>query len=363
KPLTIKTPGKLMIAGEFAVLEPHHQLAVMAVDRFVYTTLEDHHDNRLTLENFNLNHVAWSFENGRVNVHTNDVRVRFVEEAMTIALTYLKESKISLDSFSLTVRSELDDESGKKYGLGSSAAVVTSVIYAILKKYMTTQPSTTLLFKLASIAHVNVQGNGSGADVAASAHGGVLQYASFQADWLQKQYHEAKSLSDVVEKEWTYFMDRPLKLPQNVHICIGWTGKPASTSQLVDKVLTLKQQEPATFDSFLSASKEGVTNFFKGMKEENLPLLFKGVKQNRQALATVGKHAKADLETPLLRKLCDLAVQYGGAGKQSGAGGGDCGIAFMPSEESVEQLKQAWIHAGIQPLDLKVSEDGTVLIE
>src|SRR5699024_571889 len=173
----------------------------------------------------------------------------------------------------------------------------------------------------------------------ASAHAGVLQYASFQADWLQKQYHEAKSLSAVVEKEWTYFIARPLKLPQNVHICIGWTGTPASTSPLVDTASTLRQQEQAPSASILSASKEGVTNFFKGMKEENLPLLFKGVKQNRQALATVGKHAQADLETPLLRKLCDLAVQYGGAGKQSGAGGGDCGIAFMPSEESVEQLK------------------------
>src|SRR5699024_8193992 len=204
-PLTIKTPGKLMIAGEFAVLEPHHQLAVMAVDRFVYTTLEDHHDNRLTLENFNLNHVAWSFENGRVNVHTNDVRVRFVEEAMTIALTYLKESKISLDSFSLTVRSELYDESGKKYGLGSSAAVVIYVIYATLTKYMTTQQAVTLVIDLSSIAHLTVQGNASGADLAAPAHGGVLQYASFQAHWLHNPSREAKSFSDVVEKEWTSF--------------------------------------------------------------------------------------------------------------------------------------------------------------
>src|SRR5699024_12873857 len=99
------------------------------------------------------------------------------------------------------------------------------------------------------------------------------------------------------------------------------------------------------------------------MKEENLPLLFKGVKQNRQALATVGKHAQADLETPLLRKLCDLAAQYGGAGKQSGAGGGECGIAVVPSEESVEELKPAWTHAAIQPLDLKLREDGGVVIE
>ncbi len=352
-----------MIAGEFAVLEPYHQLAVMAVNRFVYTTITECDRNVLTLENFNLIDIPWSFKNGRVKVHKNDHRLRFIEEAMTIALTYLKESNISLRPFSLTVKSELDDESGKKYGLGSSAAVVTSAIYAILKKYMPNEPTALLLFKLASLAHVNVQGNGSGADVAASAHGGVLQYASFQADWLLEQYEKANSLLEILTKEWIYFMARPLKLPKNVHICIGWTGKPASTSKLVNEVLKLKQNNPDQFATFLSSSKEGVGNFFKGMEEENIPLLLKGVQQNRHALATVGKQANVELETPLLRKLCDLAVQYGGAGKQSGAGGGDCGIAFMPSKRAAEQLKQAWVDAGIIPLDLQVSEEGSMEIQ
>ncbi|WP_255259664.1 hypothetical protein [Lentibacillus sp. CBA3610] len=31
--LTVKVPGKLMVAGEFAVLEKHQKLVVMAVDR------------------------------------------------------------------------------------------------------------------------------------------------------------------------------------------------------------------------------------------------------------------------------------------------------------------------------------------
>ena len=33
--LEIRVPGKLMIAGEFAVLEPHHHLLAMAIDRFI----------------------------------------------------------------------------------------------------------------------------------------------------------------------------------------------------------------------------------------------------------------------------------------------------------------------------------------
>src|SRR5699024_9076758 len=78
------------------------------------------------------------------------------------------------------------------------------------------------------------------------------------------------------------------------------------------------------------------------------------VKQNRRALREVGERAHADIETPLLSRLCDLAEYYGGAGKPSGAGGGDCGIAFMPTSEKAAEVMQAWEKNGIKPLALKL---------
>src|SRR5690625_6487725 len=87
---------------------------------------------------------------------------------MTIANHNLSEKSITLDNITLTIKSELDDESGVKYGLGSSAAVVTSVISALLTQFLPEEPSAMLIFKLAAISHVKTQGSGSGADVAAS---------------------------------------------------------------------------------------------------------------------------------------------------------------------------------------------------
>lgn len=353
-PLRIKTPGKLNIAGEFAVLEPHQNLITMAVNRFVYTTIESSNQHLVTLENFGLHQLHWDYTNRHVHVAVDDTRVNFVKSAMEIALQFLEEQSIAWESFSLTVKSELDDESGKKYGLGSSAAVSTSVISAILTYFLPERPTAKLVFQLAATSHVATQGNGSGADVAASSHGGLLEYASFQAEWLSEAYKNATDLHTLLQKNWKYLTIKPISIPSPIYMCIGWTGKPASTAKLVDQVLRLKLNDPQHFQLFLDESREAVAKIGTGLRNGQYSQLMQGIKENRRALQKVGDKASVPIETPLLKTLCDLAEQYGGAGKSSGAGGGDCGIAFMPTKESADALISAWERAGIKSLDLQL---------
>src|SRR5699024_4309370 len=165
------------------------------------------------------------------------------------------------------------------------------------------------------------------------------------------------------QKKWIYWSVEPVQLPQNVELCIGWTGTPASTSQLVSQILALQKSHPKAFELFLNRSNHAVTTFLKGVKAEDATELFHGVKMNRQALADVGRAACTAIETPLLCTLSDLAEQYGGAGKSSGAGGGDCGIAFLPSEVKTEKMRHDWIQKGIKPLALAVSPVGSIVSE
>lgn len=362
KPLTIKVPGKLMIAGEFAVLEPKQKLVAMAVNRFVYATLKDSEENTVTLDNLNLTDAMWVYDKQTVNIETKDERARFVEFAIEVALNYLEEQSIPFEPFSLSIKSELDDESGVKYGLGSSAAVVTSVITAILTRNLPEAPSRKLIFKLAAISHVIIQGNGSGADIAASSYGGVIEYTSFQAEWLIGKYDKKESLTTLVEKDWVYFSIKRIDLPEKLHILIGWTGSPASTSQLVKKILILKTTASEKYYQFIENSKYAVNNFLIGIEKQDYGLILKGIEQNRQALAQIGKDANVEIETPLLKTLSDLAKQSSGAGKLSGAGGGDCGIAFLLSDDKQDQLRTDWEQAGIKPLTLQPYLTGATLI-
>ncbi|GAA0430648.1 phosphomevalonate kinase [Lentibacillus halophilus] len=361
-PLTARVPGKLMIAGEFAVLEPYQKLAVMAVDRFVYATLEEKGENLVSLDAYDLRGLAWTYKAGAVDVKTDDSRISFIENAMSVVYTYLLENHVTPNYFHLSIRSELDDASGRKYGLGSSAAAVTSVVYIMLAKYLCEKPSEPLVFKLAAMSHVLTQGSGSGADVAASSYGGWLEYSSFQADWLTTMYEQTDSITELVEKDWPYFSITPIDLPEDIHMCIGWTGSPASTSELVGKISTLKRSCPAVYNDFLSNSQQAVTTFLHGFQTGESASVIEGIRQNRNALESLGKNADTAIETPTLTTLCDLAEAFGGAGKPSGAGGGDCGIAFMPSKEKAKQLLQTWKEAGIKPLDMHPCKTGASLV-
>jgi len=93
------------------------------------------------------------------------------------------------------------------------------------------------------------------------------------------------------------------------------------------------------------------------MNENNVALFLAGITENRHALARLGEAAHVDIETTKLAQLSDIAEQYGGAGKLSGAGGGDCGLAFVEEEVNVEAMHKAWENAGIQLLKLRVYEE------
>lgn len=360
--LTVKTPGKLMVAGEYAVLERYHHLITMAVNRYVYVTIESSEHNMLNLIDYNLTDIHWHFDGHDVFVEHKDERFSFVKEAIFVTYTYLKEKNVSIKNCTITVKSELEDRSGIKYGLGSSAAVVTAVVTAILNKNLNRDVKKELIFKLASLAHINVQGNGSGADIAASTYGGMLVYTSFQAEWLLKEYERTQLISILIEKKWPYLSINQLPFPTNFYIKIGWTGTPASTGSLVRHILTLKSTDPERYEHFLKNSERAVEQISRSIKHHDFESFLEGIRKNRTALATLGKFAKVDIETEKLRLLSECAEHFQGAGKLSGAGGGDCGIAFVPTKRLGNQLANKWEQHGIKPLDLTISKTGSELI-
>lgn len=352
--IEVKVPGKLMIAGEFAVLEPNYKLIVTAIDRFVYVSVRDATHSTLNLENFNLRNLSWFYKTGKIHMAKSSNATRFVEQAIKITYDYLIENNYKMTPIKLSVKSELADSSGRKYGLGSSAAVVTGVVQSLLEKFMPEKKTKMLTFKLASLAHVITQGNGSGADIAASSFTGILEYTSFQAEWLLKAYKESKSLTELINSDWKYLSIKELALPKSTQLAVGWTGSPASTGSLVKQLRKLKETNIIDYKVFLTSSKTAVDLLLKGIKSDNQVNIFTGIEMNREALSLVGKRANVKIETDKLYELSTVAKKFSGAGKLSGAGGGDCGIAFIPINSSKSELEYAWQQVRITPLDLAV---------
>lgn len=350
-----------MVAGEYAVLEPHQPLIVMAVRRYVYVTIEKSKTNELHLTDFDLMNISWTFEHDKIDINVDNKLTSFVKEALFIAYTYLKEKNIITHPTSITIKSDLQDDSGKKLGLGSSAAVVTAVISAILHMHLPEKPDKNLIFKLSAIAHLNVQKSGSGADIAASTFGGMVLYSSFQSDWLLDKYGKSSFLTDLLKESWPYLSIKKLNWPQQFLIRIGWTGTPASTRHLVEQVNCFKFKNIDQYNLFLNASKQAVRQMIRGIEQKDFTEFTKGVKKNREALVTLGRLADVKIETEKLKLLSDLAESFNGASKLSGAGGGDCGLAFLLSKNDEALLTKAWIEHEITPLSLTIDLAGSSL--
>lgn len=348
----VKTPGKLMIAGEYAVLEPYQPLIVTAVDRFIHVTVEQASENQLSLIDYDLMAIAWDYNDEKLIIQHTDTRLSFVEASISLALQYLNREKVQLEKCHIHIKSELVDASGIKYGLGSSAAVVVATIKGLLTHFIGTDYKQMDLFKLAAMAHVIVQKSGSGADVAASTFGGLLKYTSFQAEWLSSALEQASPMQ-LIDIDWPYLSIESLVLPEHLKMYVGWTGHAASTKKLVALIKQSKAVQPAFYNGFLRDSKLAVKQIEAGMKTKDIAMIYAGLENNRKILSNIGKKFAVPVETEKLFLLSQSAKALSGSGKLSGAGGGDCGIAFLEDKIDPELLYDAWREQGIKPLDLQ----------
>lgn len=152
-----------------------------------------------------------------------------------------------------------------KIGLGSSAAVVVGIVSAFNNHF---KLNLTLLtqFKIAALAHLHVQKNGSLGDVAAITYGGAISYQS--PDLSQYQTADKNWLQpEIVDVPWKKLNIVPLSWPQDWQILLGATHESADTSKaLASKTLPTsfsKKVNMSLMTSFNRLLKTTTSNFQK----------------------------------------------------------------------------------------------------
>ncbi|MCM0649786.1 phosphomevalonate kinase [Clostridium swellfunianum] len=360
----IKVPGKLMVAGEYAVLEPNQKAVVIAVNRYVTAYIKSCNQNILSLPQLSVENVKWWIVNEEVKFSEPNGRLSFVQNSIAVATQYLQEKSIKLQPSNLEIISELDDPlTGKKYGLGSSAAVVVSVVSAMLSLHdCVSELDRDKIFKLSAIAHVKTQGSGSGADIAAAVYGGWLEYCSFSAKWILNELEKGTKLIEMLERPWPNLSIVTLTPPVSLQLAVGWTRDAEATGHMIQKAYKFREDNLTLYNDFLRASLIAVEQLIQSFKSNESIEAIKALSQNRKVLQKLGEESGILIETEKLKNLCSIAENFGSA-KSSGAGGGDCGVAFIKDASKKQELYEAWEDADISPLDLCVSEEGIIVMK
>jgi phosphomevalonate kinase len=275
----------------------------------------------------------------------------YVTAAITLMERLRSERGLAPRYFDLWIDSELDDMSGRKFGLGSSAAVTVAVIDA-LNRFYGMALNRTQRFRLALLATIQVAPTASGGDVAASTFGGFLAYTSPDRDELHglARTHGVEEMLTV--PAWDLCRIQPLPDLAGLHLLVGWTGSPASTEQLVDRVRMTPDDLDAHYAAFLAHSRVAVEELI-GAWDRDPDTVLAVIRRCRRLLQHLGSLRGTVIETSQLRTLCDLAEAGGAAAKPSGAGGGDCGIVLIPEDADQDVFLDAWAASGILRLELE----------
>ncbi|MEV0546012.1 phosphomevalonate kinase [Nocardia salmonicida] len=347
-----RAPGKLFIAGEYAVVEPGHLAVLTAVDRYATATVTGvDSDQDITLYSDLDGGIALSCRrHGDELIPTPDAVVpeqfSYVFAAASVVHRLLVERAIPVSSFHLSVTADLGDADGRKFGLGSSAAVTVATV-AALGQHFALGLDAMDRYRLAMLATIAVNPRASGGDIAVSTWGGWLAYRS--PDRAQVAASLARDgVEATLRAPWPGLSVRPLPTPTELTLQVGWTGNPASTPALVAGL-------DGDRTAFRSHSNECVERLVAAIEADDSQAVRLEIDSARTLLVDLDAMSGLGIMTPRLHALCDAGAAVGAAAKPSGAGGGDCGIALIERTRpaAIAELTGRWITAGIRPLPLR----------
>jgi len=359
--LSIKVPGKLILSGEWSILENNKSCIVLPINKFVEVLVEETECNYLSAPDLDLNEINFVYQGGVIcitsKLNENSLsKIELARLAIEKTLIYLDELGVELKFFKILINSEISSlklDNGKivKPGLGSSASVAVAVVKAILALHKQPEDLMTI-FKLATIAHYLYQKSiGSGADIAAATFGQAIVYKRFDTEWLIKQIQRGVSLCKIVLENWDLLNISTIKMPQNFHLAAGFVGYSASTTELAKKGFVFKRNHPIDYNRIINSIDDVVLKLVVelnacGQKECAEKEILNLIKQNRKILKDLSDQSGAAIATVELEKMADIAGNLGAAAKLSGAGGGDCCIAICFDDGVIEMVIKKWQEAG-----------------
>lgn len=319
--ITVSAPGKLMLFGEYAVLEGEPCLTA-AVNRRMTVKV-----TKTETKQFVLHAKDLQIDNYKKSLQ--DLGNGEVPKDAKFAETVVKNFFQQFPEKQSGVVVETHAPFSKNFGFGSSAATTVALWYALIHLFSLSL-SKKELFDFAYKTVLDVQKGGSGFDIASSLYGGVLYY-----------------LSGGKKIEQVKVNDFPL--------IVGFTGVKADTTLFIQAFKEKKKNNKKVFEETCRSIGRVVDQARKTIEKGDWEKTGKLMDENR---ALLSRFSVNDMSIPMLEKLISSVKKNGSYGaKLSGAGGGDCMITLAPKEKK-EAVGKAIVDAGGTIIQVSIEKEG-----
>jgi phosphomevalonate kinase len=243
--------------------------------------------------------------------------------------------ELSTDAFYWT------DDAGSRHklGLGSSAAVLVALCGALLRFIGGGPVDQAELLALCWEAHRRFQGGaGSGLDVATALAGGVIA-AEFDGPGTVPRV-------------------TPLAWPRKLEALALWTGVSASTPALLARLKAWQDRDPPAAATALARLSGAAARCLAAWRTGDPGVVLDALADFAGGLRVLDEGGNLGIWSREHLALQSLAGRHGVLYKPSGAGGGDFGLAFSQSREDLEALGRAAEKQGFLCLEMPLGGPG-----
>ncbi len=353
-------PGKLVLCGEYAVLESGGMGLCTAVDVPVVAAVGPSRTPRVALEALGglPGEVSWD---GAMVVPATPLpreaqrEARFVLAAVARVLAHVQATPGGLRPFLLDVSRSAGVPGvspGRKPGLGMSAAATVAAAAALLAWHHGLEGGRTagggaapapgaldLLFRLCLEAHRQTQGGlGSGIDVATSVFG-------------EDVLVETTDSGPVVAR---------LSWPASLDIVVAWSGRPSETVPRIARYRASRRADPRWFLDFEQRSRACTQAVVRALRaKETMPVL-DALEQHARLLDALGRRLGLPMDSSEMARFRKVSRRFG-VFKPSGADGGDCALLFLERPERRREAEAALRACGLVPLKVGLHARGVVI--
>ena len=308
--------GKLYLAGEYAILEDYASALITSVPKKITVFVEES-DKTTIFDTINKTSVGLFEENNNFTL---------VQQFIQFLTEYTNSDK----TFALTIFNELHSDD-KKYGLGSSGAVLVAISRAILSFENITYNDLTI-FKLAALFNIKHNLSGSMGDVAASINDGITFYQKFNAEFVNEMIRQDKSVKEIINTNWDGLLIEKIQPKADLSILARWTGEAVDTKEHVKLWKQHKDNYKDEFKVFVETSNHLVKTLKDNLVETDASNALNTINKLRENLLYLESFSKIPMETNTMKSYIDSHS----AGKQSGSGSGDIVLGFEKNNDKYQ---------------------------
>lgn len=315
--VTASAPGKVMITGEYVVLDGAPAIC-MAVNRRARVSISVAGSGGHRIR-------APGFLAGTLRFDSIDDVAAAVPLLAAAWQEHLPAGPTALD-IEIDTRPLCSDD--RKIGIGSSAAAAVALV-AALSSLAGTEDA---VLQRSLAAHRRLQsGRGSGADVATCFAGGVIEYR-MQESTVQR-----------------------LSWPKGLHHALLWSGRSSSTPAQLEK---LAARAPGRSASGLRHAAADVVSAWRG---NDANTILSAAREYTVALRAYDAEHGLGIFAAGHAELVELAEGTAVVYKPCGAGGGDLGIAVAEDEQALRNFVAVAAGREFEPVALDIDPVGVTV--